>query len=127
MENPTIEFLLGLLFNLALFAPGAGLLAVVLVNIGKMFKIVKDGMSQVALNIVNVVFAVVIGVLAVFFPGVNIPGLDAVFGSLANTLTAFLPLLMVLMRWIAPEIYGAMRGFPVLGHHYGAEKKAVTQ
>lgn len=131
MENPTIEFLLGLLFNLALFAPGAGLLAVVLVNVGKIFKIVKDDFAQVSLNILNVVFAIVIGVLALFFPGVDIPGLDKTFGSLADTLTAFLPLLMMLMRWITPEVYGAMRGVPVLGYHYkkslAEEKKAMAE
>ena len=118
MDNPTIEFLLKLLFDLAYLAPGAAALVVVLANIGKMFGWVKDGATQVTFNLLNVLFAVVIGVLALFFPTVNIPGLDKTFGDLAGYLTAFLPLLAILVKWLSPALYGAIRGVPVLGYHH---------
>lgn len=118
MENTTIEALVQLLFNLSVAVPGMAALVVVVVNILKMFKVVTDGNAPFFVNVLNIGFAVVIGVLALFFPAVNIPGLDETFGSLAGMLTAFLPLLAILVKWLAPLFYKAIRGFPVLGFHY---------
>lgn len=123
MDSPTIEFLLQLIFNLSLAVPGGAALIVVLISIGKMLGWVKDEHSQVAVNILNVLFALVIGVLAIFFPTVNIPGLDAFLQSLAGTLTAFLPLLAILIRWLAPYFYKAVRGVPLIGFSYSLRRK----
>ena len=114
--DPSIEKLLELLFHLAIAAPGAAALIVILVNIGKALKWVKDDTAQLAVNILNVVFAVVIGVLATWFPTVNVGSLDALLESLAGTLTVFLPVLVILVKWIAPLFYGAVRGVPLLGY-----------
>jgi len=121
--DPTIEFFLKLLFNLVLATPGATALVVVLVNIGKVIGWVKDNNAEVAINVLNVVMAIVIGCLALFLPNLNIPGLDATFGSLAATLTAFLPLLAILVKWLAPTVYGAFRGVPLVGHSHTLNPK----
>ena len=118
MDNPTIEFLLHLLFGVALVAPGATALVVVLVNVGKLFGVVKDGHAPAFVNILNVLFALVFGVLAKFFPAVNVPGLDTTVGSISATLTAFLPLLVIAVKWLAPKFYPALQGVPVLGYHF---------
>jgi len=116
METVTIESLLYLIFALTVAAPGATALVVVLVNILKMFGVVKDGAAVLWTNILNVLFAVTLGVLAFFFPAVNIGGLDEFLNSLSGTLTAFLPLLAILVKWLAPLMYGAVRGVPLLGY-----------
>lgn len=118
MDNPTIETLVQLLFHLAVFVPGTATLAAVLVNILKVLGVVQDDGAPVALNIINVIFAVLIGVIVIFFPLVNIPGLDATFGSLASTLAAFLPLLVILVNWLAPKAHAALRGIPLVGYSY---------
>lgn len=118
MATPTIETLVKLLFGLAIAAPGSAALVVVLINILKMIGLVKDTQSGLAVNILNVVIAIVLGVLALFFPNVNIGGLDEFLKSLSGTLTAFLPLLAILVKWLAPYFYGAIRGVPLLGYHF---------
>lgn len=118
MDNPTISFLLELLFGVALVAPGATTLVIVLVNIGKLFGAVKDSTAPTAVNVLNILFAIAFGVLAKFFPDVNIPGMDATFGAISGTLTAFLPLLALAVKWLAPKLYPVLRGVPVLGYHF---------
>lgn len=120
--DPTIENLVQLLFHLAVAAPGSAALIVVLISLGKMLGIVKDGKSPQWVNILNVVFALLLGVLATFFPTVNIGGLDAFLQSLAGTLTAFLPLLAILVKWLAPLFYGAVKDVPLLGFSYSSRK-----
>lgn len=116
--DPTIENIVKLVFGLAVAAPGAAALVVVLVNIGKMLGWVKDDKAGVAVNVLNVLFAVVLGVLALFFPSVNIGGLDDFLNGLSGTLTAFLPLLAILVKWLAPFFYGAVRNVPLLGYSH---------
>lgn len=116
MESVSIDQILQLVFNLSLAAPGVAALIAVLISIGKMFGFVKDGYAPLALNILNTLFALAIGVVVVFFPSVNFGGLDAFLKSLSGTLTAFLPVLAILVRWLAPQVYNAFRGFPLLGY-----------
>lgn len=118
MDTPTIETLVKLLFGLVIAAPGSAALVVVLINILKMVGLVKDSQSKLAINILNVVIAIILGVLAFFFPHVNLGGLDDFLKSLSGTLTAFLPLLAILVKWLAPMFYDAVRGVPLLGYHF---------
>lgn len=118
MDTPTIETLLKLLFGLAIAAPGSAALVVVLVNILKMVGVVKDSQSKLAVNLLNVLIAIVLGILAAFFPNVSIGGLDELLKSLSGILTAFLPLLAILVKWLAPLFYDAVRGTPLLGYHF---------
>lgn len=122
METSTIETLVKLLFGLAIAAPGSAALVVVLVNILKMIGIVKDTQAGLAVNILNIAIAVILGVLALFFPAVNLGGLDEFLKSLSGTLTAFLPLLAILVKWLAPFFYNSVRGIPLIGYHYPSKK-----
>ncbi len=117
-EPAAIDFLVQLLFGLAVTVPGFTALGVVLVNLLKIPGWVTDGNSQIVLNIFNVVSAVVIGVLALFLPTVDIPGLDVMFGKLAGVLTVLLPTFVLLYKWLAPLFYKAIRGVPLIGYSY---------
>lgn len=116
MEVTTIEQIVLLIFSLSVAAPGAAALIVVLINVLKMFGVVKDGQAPLFTNIFNILVALAIGILAVWFPNVGWDSLDAFLQSLSGTLTAFLPLLAILVKWLAPLFYKAIRGTPLLGY-----------
>ena len=118
MENVTVEFLLQLIFGLVVTTPGATALIVVLVNILKMTPWVTDDMAPKVVNILTVLTALVLGLLVMFVPSFSLPGLDNTFASVAQVLTAFLPVLMILIKWLSPYFYKAVRGVPVIGYHF---------
>lgn len=124
-NDPLVETLLRLIFGLSVTLPGVGLLVPVLVNIGKVFKIVKEDQAGLAVNILSLAFAVFIGAASLFTTW-DIPGLDMKFSDLANTLTVLLPTLVLLVKWISPIFYGAIKGIPFIGYSYtlqAAKKK----
>lgn len=118
MESTTIEYLARLLFGLVVAVPGFGALVVVLVNLGKAFKLVKDDQAPFFVNVLNVLFAIAIWALATFFPSVDLGGLDELFASVSGVLTTFLPALVILVRWFSGLFYPAIRGVPLIGHSH---------
>jgi len=121
-QPTSIDYLVQLVFGIAVTVPGFTTLGVVLVNLMKIPGWVKDGNTQLALNIFNVLSAVVIGALTLFLPNVDIPGLDANFGRLAGVLTVLLPTFVLLYKWLAPYIHQAIRGVPGIGHSFTLAK-----
>lgn len=117
-EQTAIDYLVQLLFGLAVTVPGFTALGVVLVNLLKIPGWVTDGNAPVALNIFNVLSAVVIGLLTLFLPNVDVPGLDVTFGNWAGVLMVLLPTFVLLYKWLAPYFHKAIRGFPFLGYSY---------
>ncbi len=124
-ESPAIDFLIQLLFGIAITVPGFTALGVVIVNVLKIPGWVNDGNAQIALNIFNVFSAVLIGIVTLFLPAVDIPGLDITFGKLASVLTVLLPTFVLLYKWLAPYFYKAIRGFPLIGYSYTLAKARV--
>lgn len=120
-QSPTVEYLVQLLFGLSVSVPGFATLGVVIVNILKTNKWVKDSSAPAIFNIINVLFAVFIGIASTYTKW-DIPGLDVKFAALSDTLTILLPAFVLLSKWLAPIIHGAIRGFPILGHSYSMLK-----
>jgi len=121
-EPTGIDFLVQLLFGLAVTVPGFTALGVALVNLLKIPGWVTDGNAPIVLNIFNVLSALAIGLLTVFLPSVNIPGLDVTFGQLANVLAVLLPTFALLYKWLAPYIHKAFRGVPGIGYSFSLAK-----
>lgn len=122
-EPTAIDFLVQLLFGLAVTVPGFTALGVVLVNLLKLPGWVTDGNASIFLNIFNVCSALFIGIASVFFPALDLPGLDVTFGQLANILVVLLPTFALLYKWMAPYLHKAIRGFPLIGHSFTLAKK----
>lgn len=114
--NTTIDFLTQLVFGLAVTVPGFAAFGVVLINLLKIPGWVPGDKAPIFLNIFNVLSAVAIGVLALFFPQINIPAVDKTFGTLTENLGILLPSFMLLYKWVSPLFYQAVRGVPVVGY-----------
>jgi len=123
-EPTDIDFLVQLLFGLAVTVPGFTALGVMLVNLLKIPGWVTDGNAQIALNIFNILSAVVIGLVTLFLPNVDVTGFDLTFGKLAGALTVLLPTFVLLYKWLAPYFYQAIRGVPVVGYSHTLMDKA---
>jgi hypothetical protein len=113
--NPTIEFLVELIFGLAITVPGASALVVILINIGKALKWVPDTRAGTVSNVLSVGMALLIGAASLYTTW-DIPGLDIQFSSLAANLTILLPVLVLILKWANPTLHSAIRGFPLLGY-----------
>ena len=122
MEPLAVDFLVKLVFGLALTLPGAAALGVVLVNLAKIPGWVTDGNAPVVQNVLSVVFALIIGGISLFAPQVDIPGLDVQFGQFAQVLVVLLPTFALLYKWLAPLLHNAIKGFPGIGYSYSLQK-----
>lgn len=123
-EPTALDFLVKLLFGLAITVPGFTALGVAIVNLLKIPGLVTDGNTQIALNIFNVLSAIFIGLATLFLPSLDLPGLDVTFGRLADILTVLLPTFALLFKWLAPLFYQAVRGVPGIGYSFTLANKA---
>lgn len=104
-----IQSLVALLLTLG----GFGALSAVLVNVGKYFKLVADGTAPTWAAGINLVGLAVLYYLKVRFPDLNLAGVDANVGQVAQLLTVVLSLLVQLGG--AKLAHKTLRGVFVIG------------
>ncbi len=107
-----MESLIQLFQGFAALAGVAAFLAAV-INIGKAFGWVKDGLAPTWSTVLNLVAFVAFVVLRLFAPEIDIAGVDGAAAQLANTLVAILA--FVGQLGVAKGTNAILRGAPVIG------------
>lgn len=94
---------------------GLTALLVVVVDLLKAFKVVKDGQAPVWTKALNAFAYIAIFVLGEYFPQVDLGVLDSHFQQIANLGFALLGLVPLFAGVIAPAIYSGVKGIPIVG------------
>lgn len=101
------------LSQMALSMGGLAAFVTVVINALKMTGVIKDGTTQTWVTGANLLVLVVLFAVKSFYPQVNFPAVDQVFGSLASVLTFALALSGQLL--VSKGTHVALRGVPVVG------------
>jgi len=105
----------------ALFATLVGIasLIVLLVNVGKAFKLVKDGTADIWFKSLNLLAFVLLVVQQLFFPQFDLLKLDKIAGLLAQLGQYVLPMVLTVLFPVANQfggyLYSQVRGVPFFG------------
>lgn len=95
---------------------GLGALISMLVNVGKAFGWVKDGMGEKVFKVLNLVAFVAVAVVYIFIGDVQWQGLDSIFQLLATVIG------FVLQNFAGEVTYKALRGAPAIGYSHSQKR-----
>lgn len=92
---------------------GFAALVSVIINVLKMFNVVKDGTADKWVAVINLVGLVAFSLVKIFIPEFNFEGLDEKLAGLASTATYVISYVVMLLG--SKLTYTATRGLPVVG------------
>jgi hypothetical protein len=101
------------LSQMALSMGGIAAFVTVLINALKLTGVIKDGTTQTWVTGANLLVLVALFVAKSFYPEIDFPAVDQVFGSLASILTFGLALAGQFL--VSKGTHVALRGVPVVG------------
>ena len=96
---------------------GIPALIAVLINIGKLVKLVKDGSAQTWAKWLNLVVFVGLFVVVTFFPDLDLKGLDALAQLIAD-LGIYVLALVGTGIGVSGKVNGALTGLPLIGYKH---------
>lgn len=92
---------------------GFAALVSVIINVLKMFGVVKDGTADKWVAIFNLVGLIVLVVVRIFFPEFDVAGIDAKLAGLATVASYIISYIVMLLG--SKLTYLAVKGLPVIG------------
>lgn len=103
------------LLNLLLTLGGVMSLLTVLVNVGKVVGVVKDGTASTWARGLNLLAVGALFILGTWYPDVDIQQVDALAAQVAELGVGILAILPVMMK-LSGSVHNAVRGLKIIGH-----------